>query len=102
MTLTKEVSGVSLLEDTADALVAGSLSPFTPHDASEITEKVADAAEESQAAKGAIRSLAQSMGSKISTKAAGKLLGHAGKAAGYLGTGIALYNAGSEFTHCVK
>src|SRR5437667_7174962 len=103
VSLAKDLSGVSLLNDAASALAAGNLKPLlNPGDSAELTERGAEYAAGNATARAAVRSVARGLGDKISTKAAGKLLGVVGKKAGAIGAATAVYQAGSEFADCVQ
>lgn len=98
----KDASGISLINDLADALANFTLKPITKSDALDLAEKVAERGGENGMVRKGLRSMARTAGTRITPKAAGNVLKTFGKVAGAAGTALDVYNAGDELANCVQ
>jgi RHS repeat-associated protein len=93
--------GVGLVLDLGDAAEKGSLKPLIGLPV-EGAEKGLEHASTSRAAQGAVKSALGTAGEKVSLKAAGKVLGKAGKLAGLAGIALSIkYDGIDKYNECV-
>jgi hypothetical protein len=102
VSVAKDVTGISLLNDVASALANGSIKPITGGDAATLAEKGLGRGGNNSTTRHAVSWIAKRVGSRVSTQTAGKAMRHMGAHAGALGAAISVYNAGDEFANCVQ
>jgi RHS repeat-associated protein len=98
----KDITGLSLIGDVAEALTSASFSPLlSPGYGVDVAEHGADFVAGSMAAKTAIRAALREEAVKVSTKAVGKAATVTGKFASGIGVGITAKSAYDAYKQCM-
>ena len=98
----KDLSGYGLASDAIDSLQKGSVAPLLGGTNSlDLAEKTSAHLSEQAFAQKAVRVLSKSLGSPMSMRRAGALMGAAGKFAGTAGNFIAVGQAAYNFGNCM-
>ena len=97
----KDVTGIGLVQDIADAASASDPSKVSAGDATDLVKRGADAIGESAVAQAAIRQGLRAQGMKVPMKGVGRVASKAGKVAGAIGLGLTTISAYEAYQECM-